>query len=55
MSYFITFQSDRKPCILDNVKRFIFLANKTLVKYEDGTEEELVDLLGISAHFYHEG
>lgn len=55
MSYFISFENAQKSRILDNVKGFVLLGSKTLIKFEDGTEDILLNVLGISAHFYNEG
>jgi len=55
MSYFISFQDSQKSLILDNVESFVLLGYKTVIKFENGTQDFLLNVLGISAHYYNEG
>ena len=55
MSYYISFRDDRDSIIIDDVRTFILLGDKTVVICEDDTEISLLDILSISAHFYNEG
>ena len=55
MEYQVTFTNSRKPEIFDDVKTFVLLGQTTLIKYTDGSTEELTNVLGISAYFYNEG
>ncbi len=55
MSFYITFLTSSKPMIIDNVKSFVMLTSFIMVKYEDGSQSSLYDVMGIMPHFYHEG
>ena len=58
MTYNITFITNRKAELFDDVKSIILhhsIPRRISLRFEDGSQEEVSDVLGIWPYFYNEG
>lgn len=55
MDFSITFISDRKSEVFNDVKRFMLLNNIIVLVFNDNSEQSLTDVLGITPYYYNEG
>ena len=55
MSYFITFETSRKPEVFDDVKRIMLFNNIIVLMFNDGSEKSLTNVMGITDYHYNEG